>query len=612
MIICLSFVGIVVLYLLVAAFRQDLKVPPSSAQAPVAPAVISAAAARRAGLLTAARNGQSEVVKSLLDAGTDQNSKLEYGDAALILAAEGGHSDVVKMLLAARADLNLKRKGGMTPLMIAAERGHLDVVKTLLDAKVDPNLKWEVGVDTEAKPGWATVEKPAWATVEPQPWPEDVVVPPRSGIGPPSERFPRFRWYVQYTPKDGSGPTRASVVDGLDSGSNGGRSRFQYYLETKNYTVEMRAIAKETDQGWEPRTETGLAPIKRIDGMTALMIAADNGHSEVVKILLDAGAVSEVKNKNGLTALDLAKNSACIEILREANRGYGVPAPQALKRSPAASETRVAETTHSDALLIGNKYELLRQIGEGGMGVVYEGRDNTLNRPVAVKKMRPEIKLNMREKNRFLQEAQTAAGLHHPFIVDIYAIIEEADEIYLIFEYVNGNTLEQVMEKAGRMGAEAAKPVLKCVCEALTFAHANKIVHRDLKPSNIMVTKQGHAKVMDFGIARQMKDTASRLTRVDSSGTMAYMAPEQELGKFDARSDIFSLGATVYELLSGELPFPGPNFLAQKERMTFRPLAEVAGEVPKEFAAAVERCLRFDPMERFQTVEEFARELGVA
>jgi len=168
--------------------------------------------------------------------------------------------------------------------------------------------------------------------------------------------------------------------------------------------------------------------------------------------------------------------------------------------------------------MLDNKYVLLRQIGEGGMGLVYEGRDNTLKRSVAVKKLRSEIKLNPRDKSRFLHEAQTVAALHHPFIVDIYAIIEEADEIYLVFEHVDGNTLEQIIEKAGHMSAEAAKPVLKCVCEALAFAHANKIVHRDLKPSNIMVTKLGHAKVMDFGIARQMKDTASRLTRVDSSG----------------------------------------------------------------------------------------------
>jgi serine/threonine-protein kinase len=225
--------------------------------------------------------------------------------------------------------------------------------------------------------------------------------------------------------------------------------------------------------------------------------------------------------------------------------------------------------------------------------------------------MRPELKLNAREKNRFLVEARTAASLQHPFIVSIHEIVEDADEIYLIFEYVDGDTLEDLLEKRGILPVSEISPLLKGICDALAFAHARKVVHRDLKPSNVMVTSRGFAQVMDFGIARQMKDTTSRLTRVDSSGTMAYMAPEQELGKFDARSDIFSLGATIYELVSGDIPFPGPNFLAQKERMTFKPLVDVVSGVPTELAVAVERCLRFDPKERFQTVEEFARESGV-
>jgi serine/threonine protein kinase len=120
------------------------------------------------------------------------------------------------------------------------------------------------------------------------------------------------------------------------------------------------------------------------------------------------------------------------------------------------------------------------------------------------------------------------------------------------------------------------------------------------------------AKVADFGIERQLLDTMSRLTKTNWSGTLAYLAPEQELGRFDTRSDIFSLGVTVYELLAGELPFPGPNLLAQKERMTFRPLAEAAPEAPSHVLAAVERCLRFEPKERFQTVEEFTRAAGIS
>ncbi|MBI5244237.1 MAG: protein kinase [Elusimicrobia bacterium] len=203
-------------------------------------------------------------------------------------------------------------------------------------------------------------------------------------------------------------------------------------------------------------------------------------------------------------------------------------------------------------LTIGEKYELQRKIGEGGMGLVFEGRDTSLDRPVAIKQMRPELQLLPRDKSSFLREAKTSASLHHPFIVDIYEILEVGGDLFLVFEFVDGQTVDQILDEKERMTPGEVKRALRCVCEALAFAHSRKIVHRDLKPSNIIVSRQGYAKVMDFGIARVVKDTTSRLTRADTSGTLAYMAPEQELGKSTLRSDIFSLGVTAYEMLSGE------------------------------------------------------------
>jgi serine/threonine-protein kinase len=246
------------------------------------------------------------------------------------------------------------------------------------------------------------------------------------------------------------------------------------------------------------------------------------------------------------------------------------------------------------------------------MGLVFQGMDKSLDRPVAIKQMRPELQLLPRDKSSFLREAKTSASLHHPFIVDIYEILESDNEVFLIFEFVEGMTIDQLLEEKDRVAPAQAKRVLRDVCEALSYAHSRKIAHRDLKPSNIMVGPQGHAKVMDFGIARMMKDTTSRVTSVDTSGTLAYMAPEQELGKSNLRSDIFSLGATAYEMLSGERPFPGPNYYLQKEKMSFRPLADAAPGVPGELAAAVERCLNFDAKLRYQTADEFARAIGVA
>jgi predicted Ser/Thr protein kinase len=280
-----------------------------------------------------------------------------------------------------------------------------------------------------------------------------------------------------------------------------------------------------------------------------------------------------------------------------------VPSPPAAPKTPGGDLKRV----------LAGKYQILSHIGSGGMGIVYEGKDLTLERSVAVKKMRSDVKISGRDRELFFQEAKTSALLHHPFIVDIYAIAEEGEEIFLVFEYVDGKTLQEYLDDKRRMPPEKTKQVLKCVCEALAYAHSCKVVHRDIKPSNIMITKQGYAKVMDFGISRRIKDTASRLsaTKLDSSGTLPYMAPEQERGKGDQRADIFALGVTAYELLSGEMAFLGPNFYLQKEKKDFKPLAEISPDVPAELALAVERCMSFNAEDRFPTVEEFASAAGI-
>ncbi len=262
--------------------------------------------------------------------------------------------------------------------------------------------------------------------------------------------------------------------------------------------------------------------------------------------------------------------------------------------------------------LVGGRYELGRRIGEGGMGLVFKGKDRQLDRPVAIKRMRPEFNLNERDRASFLKEARTSAALHHPFIVDIYEIVETPGrDVFLVFEFVEGETIAEVLERKGCMDPKEVSWALKDVCAALGHAHSQRYAHRDLKPSNIMLTPHGHAKVMDFGIARAIKDTISRLHTAEISGTMPYMAPEQELGRFSARSDIYSLGVTAYQMLTGELPFYGPDFFEQKKLMDWIPLSQCAPDAPRELAEAVERCMRFDPAERFETVEEFARAGGL-
>ncbi len=253
--------------------------------------------------------------------------------------------------------------------------------------------------------------------------------------------------------------------------------------------------------------------------------------------------------------------------------------------------------------VLSGKYQITREVGHGGMGIVYEAVDQSLGRTVAIKKMRDEIKAEEKEKNRFLTEARTVAALKHPNIAEIYTAFEEENDLYLVFEYVEGVSLDKKLETEFRVPLEYAKPLFAEICEALDYAHSKNIIHRDLKLSNIMVCNDGQIKVMDFGIARKAMETMARLTEV--GGSPAYMPPEQDTGYTRKESDIFSLGICLYEVLTGELPFTGPNFSYQKTHKIYRPASSVVPGLPKEINALLARALDPDPQNRFHTPAEF-------
>ncbi|MBI4349645.1 MAG: serine/threonine protein kinase, partial [Elusimicrobia bacterium] len=176
--------------------------------------------------------------------------------------------------------------------------------------------------------------------------------------------------------------------------------------------------------------------------------------------------------------------------------------------------------------VVGKNYRLDRELGRGGMGLVFEATDQALQRKVAIKQLRAELRQNEKDLKMFLDEARMVAGLKHPNIVEIYAIVNEGTDFLLVFELVTGQPLHLALQRVGRIGLNQATALLKQVGSALDFAHANKVIHRDLKPANIMITPQGAAKVMDFGLAHQASQTVARLTRAESWGTPPYMAPE--------------------------------------------------------------------------------------
>ncbi len=249
-----------------------------------------------------------------------------------------------------------------------------------------------------------------------------------------------------------------------------------------------------------------------------------------------------------------------------------------------------------------------KPLGQGGMGVVYEAVDLKLRRPVAIKMLRDEYKLDDSAKAGFIAEARTVAELHHPAIVDIHNIIEDERGLYLIFERLDGRTLDQVIGNRNPMPLAEIKRVLKPVCEALEYAHGQDVVHRDLKPSNIMLTSDGGVKVLDFGISRHAARAGKATTTQTVTGTPHYMAPEQEYGFVQKENDVFSLGAVLYEMVTGVRPYEGPH--QAKLSKSYPRVSARVHAAPIELEALIDRCLEPDAEKRLKSPAEFWRALS--
>ncbi len=247
------------------------------------------------------------------------------------------------------------------------------------------------------------------------------------------------------------------------------------------------------------------------------------------------------------------------------------------------------------------QYDFLRQIGEGGMGKVYEAYDKVLKRKVAIKRVRPELVRSAYIREQFLAEARMVALLRHPCIVEIYTVIESESSLYLVFEYVDGQTLETRLDIDGKIPFSEAKQIFDYVCRGLHYAHSQDIIHCDLKPGNIMIKEDGTAKVMDFGVAKKSVDGQTGARTV--AGTPAYMAPEQQKGFMRKQSDVYSLALCLYEALVGQVPWSVKGFdIANKK---IYPASKLASGIPPAVDGLLEDALKEDPKERIQSIEEF-------
>ncbi len=253
-----------------------------------------------------------------------------------------------------------------------------------------------------------------------------------------------------------------------------------------------------------------------------------------------------------------------------------------------------------------DQYELGKVLATGGMGVVYEGVDTSLNRKVAIKKMRGEIRDDAKLRSAFLKEARLLARLQHENIIQIYTGLEKGPDVYLIFEFVDGKTLKDIIGKNGALAFDQALGVLQGVCAALEYAHTRLIIHRDLKLENIMLTSNGLVKVMDFGLARHAPD-ATKTMASTIWGTPAYMAPEAEEGEIRLESDLYALGVCLYELATGVTPFsgsPGAMYKA-KDASRFKPPSEAKPGLPVELDSFMKKALAPKPTDRFRKATEF-------
>src|ERR1043166_8739721 len=260
---------------------------------------------------------------------------------------------------------------------------------------------------------------------------------------------------------------------------------------------------------------------------------------------------------------------------------------------------------------LADRYGIEREIGQGGMAVVFLARDLKHHRPVALKVLRAELPASIGVE-RFLREIQTAAGLNHPHILPLHDSGEAAGCLYYVMPYVEGESLRDRLSREKRLPLEEALLIGREVADALSYAHSQGIVHRDIKPENILLSA-GHAVVSDFGIARAMEAAgAERLTGTGlARGTPAYMSPEQATGesRLDARSDIYSLGCVLYEALSGEPPFAGPTVhavLAKRLTEAAPGVRRLRAEVPVPVEQAIARALAREPADRFDSAARLA------
>ncbi len=290
------------------------------------------------------------------------------------------------------------------------------------------------------------------------------------------------------------------------------------------------------------------------------------------------------------------------------------PTPEPLSQTQSRAGETVIIRTGSQPTALG-RYQIVKELGRGAMGVVFLGKDPTIQRFVAIKTMRldeidgPEELKQFRD--RFFREAESTGRLSHPNIVTVYDAGEQDGLAYIAMEYLEGTTLANYCQKGALLPAKQVLQIVATVAEALDYAHSQDVVHRDIKPANIMILKNRLVKVMDFGIAKVASQSKTQTSMI--LGTPRYMSPEQAAGKnVDGRSDVFSLGIVLFELLTGEKPFDAENMPALVMKISkspHPPLMKYRRDLPTRVQSIVDRALQKEVPHRYRHASDFAQDL---
>ena len=263
-----------------------------------------------------------------------------------------------------------------------------------------------------------------------------------------------------------------------------------------------------------------------------------------------------------------------------------------------------------DGIFLGNRYEVIEKIGAGGMADVYKGKDTMLNRYVAIKVLKKEFREDDSFVKKFRSEAQAAAGLLHPNVVNVYDVGEDRGLYYMVMELVEGITLKEYIDRKKRLSAREVISIAIQMCSGIEAAHRHHIIHRDIKPQNIIISNDGKVKVTDFGIARMVTSTT---TTTVAMGSVHYTSPEQARGGYsDEKSDIYSIGITLYEMVTGRVPFNGESTVevAMKHlQEEITPPSELVPDIPYSLEQIILKCTQKNSERRYGDVGELIQDL---